>query len=161
MSDMVINKQNICATCRPILAFGLATLMACSNPGEEVLQNLEKWQSAQLKSYSYVIRRVCFCSTDYVGPFRVTVEGNDVTVEYVDSSQPVSEEVLKSWFLGPMEKVFKNIHEAIADGIDRVDMDFDARYGYPTTVDFDYIADAIDDELRITISDFRVIDDGR
>ena len=54
-----------------------------------------------------------------------------------------------------VDGVFATIQDAVSSGADAINVSYDPNAGFPLTVAIDYELQAADEELAITISDFR------
>jgi hypothetical protein len=96
---------------------------------------------------------VCFCPLEVVSPVEITVQGGVVVSRtYVQSGQPVTGQY--TTLFPAMEGVFEVIEDALDRGVDRIEVTYDGRYGYPTDATFDYILNAVDDELAFRVRTF-------
>eukprot|EP01025_Chloroclados_australasicus_P053307 TRINITY_DN625_c2_g1_i9.p5 TRINITY_DN625_c2_g1~~TRINITY_DN625_c2_g1_i9.p5 ORF type:complete len:214 (+),score=9.38 TRINITY_DN625_c2_g1_i9:1175-1816(+) len=111
---------------------------------KECLQNKMNWVSGGWKSryYSYNIQRSCFCN-------RI-----DTMQEQISVCAAISTETQAYQDLDNMIKVFNFVCDAIMEA-DSVDVEYDHVYYFPTYVNVDYIALALDDEISYTISGFQ------
>jgi hypothetical protein len=58
-------------------------------------------------------------------------------------------------YVRDIEGLFDLIREAIERKAHKVDVSYDRVYGYPTSIDLDYLFNAVDDELQVTVSGFQ------
>jgi hypothetical protein len=56
-----------------------------------------------------------------------------------------------------VEGVFLKLEADLAGDPDEINVTYDPTYGYPATVNIDYIAAAADDELSYGISNFEIL----
>jgi len=134
----------------------IAAASACDAAGPDDLDELQEaralWVSLGITDYAYVLQRGCFCTLESIGPVRITVRAGVVeSLVYVASGGPV----IQGGELWPtVDGLFDVVERAIDGEADKVTAVFDASRGYPLTVDIDYIEQAIDDELTLTVSSF-------
>ncbi len=57
----------------------------------------------------------------------------------------------------PIERLFERVDSAITRGFAQVDVTYDRARGYPTRIELDERASVDDDEIRIVVSDFRLL----
>jgi hypothetical protein len=130
-------------------------LSACSGSGGSALQqNREKWQAQNIDHYRYTVVVTCFC----------IFAGAEVTYE-VQNGQVVNQTVqphpdrqidtaeIEEFYqqYNTIERVFDFLEQA-TDEADEVTIEYDPTYGYPTNITVDYVKDAIDDELYLSLS---------
>jgi hypothetical protein len=88
-----------------------------------------QWRAVGPESYSYELRRSCFCTVEAVTPARVEVrDGRVVDVRAIATGQPLSQPLR---FVPTIDSLFVwAIAEAERDG--HVEVAYDGRHGYPT-----------------------------
>jgi hypothetical protein len=138
-----------------LLALALA-LAACQTPTapndrEGLFEARARWNANGSDSYRFEINRGCFCvlAGRRVG---VTVQnGAVVAAEYLDDREPVEPTLL------PYIPTVLDLFDLIADALDRRAVSFvtsyDPIYGYPSSIEIDYSATAVDDEIHLTARD--------
>lgn len=120
--------------------------------GEEALQRARaRWNRAGVQDYQLVVQHLCFCG--YTRPVRLTVRFGQV-VSQVDAQtgEPVPSYVTT---VRDIAGLFDLIREAIELNAHKLDADYDSSYGFPTSIDIDYIRNAVDDELLVKVSEFQ------
>lgn len=107
-----------------------------------------RWSALGAQAYSYEINRSCFCV--FGGRrMRVTVENGAVTgAEYLDSGNAVEAALLT--YVSTIPDLFDLIEGALKGSTAYFFASYDPVYGYPTRIEIDYSANAIDDELAIS-----------
>ena len=139
---------------RRVLILGLWGMLAgCGlvEPDErdELREMRSVWSAQAITSYTYTLRRGCFCTIEAVGPVAITVRDGQVeSLRYVASGDPVTN-LTDLW--PTMDGLFDLIERAVAGDADDVVVLFHPDLGYPLTADIDYIAQAIDDELFLEV----------
>jgi hypothetical protein len=142
---------------KPTLA--LLTLLAAAAceaptaPGD--VDNLSaaraRWQAKGSDSYTYTVNRSCFC---VLGGRTVTVtvsNGSVVTAEYQESGAAVDQALLT--YVVTVPDLFDLIEDALAGAPAFFAATYDPVYGYPTRIEIDNSANAVDDELAISARD--------
>ncbi len=109
----------------------------------------ERWGAAGILDYDFTLQRGCFCA-DF-GPKRVKVRRGVVeSILDLDTGDPF----VDSRNAYP---AIPGLFDFLADAIDEADeitIDYDRALGFPISVTIDFIKDAIDDELSLTVSEF-------
>ena len=107
-----------------------------------------KWKSQALTSYRFDYSRNCFCpdsGTVYV----VRVQNGAVTtVTEKATGTPVDAKDLSSF--PTIDAIFITIDKADHEAAS-LSVTYDAAMGFPTAVSIDWIAEAVDDEVSMTI----------
>ena len=122
-----------------------------SQQADQLLANVDvewqRWNSTKPVSYRYVVERECYCPGEDTSPYTVTVAGDSMT----DALSPNAIRI-DDLFL---------IASNAASASRRVDVVFDARFGYPTRVTIDDLEGTRASVETYRIRDFEVIDYGR
>ena len=141
------------------LFFVLAIVLSACGNGTTFQQNQAKWERQNINHYRFTLVVGCFC------PFA----GAEVTYEVLNG-QVVNESIKPavdrpddpariSEFYQPyntVEKVFDYVGNALNEA-DETTIAYDPTYGFPTTVSVDWIKQAMDDEMHLTLSNFEVL----
>ena len=56
-----------------------------------------------------------------------------------------------------IDRIFAEIEADLAGAADQVTVTYDPTYGFPVDLTIDYVQEATDDELYITVSDFETL----
>jgi hypothetical protein len=118
----------------------------------------EKWQEADASHYRYNLNLSCFCAFNENMPLVIEVQDGDVvSMEYQNGNE--IEEVNLEQFqkYDTIDDIFAELEKALNGEADKVTVSYDETYGFPTQIDIDFIEEAIDDELYLTVSDFEVL----
>jgi hypothetical protein len=143
-----------------LLVFPLALGASCSVLGidsyDDERERLEAardaWEARNVDSYSYVLRRICFCA-GATQPARVVVQdGQKVSVTLVETGEPVSQAELE--FFLTIDELFDFIQDAIDREAHRIDVTYDPDRGIPLTISIDYEELAVDEEMAFEVSQF-------
>jgi hypothetical protein len=114
----------------------------------------QRWADEGPASYTFVFGRSCFCGWETTRPARITVVNRVVVSRhYVDTGDPVPQQWER--YYPAMEGVFQIVHDAINRDADEVNARYDSRLGYPIDVEIDYVHNAIDDELSLSVTEVR------
>lgn len=115
-----------------------------------------RWEAAAFAAYEVELIRGCYCGWPDAG-YRVAlrVVGTEVTEAwYTDSDLPIEGAALES--LPTVPALFAMIAGAINEEAHRLRVTYDPAHGAPASISIDYIRNAVDDEVGITV--FRVRD---
>ena len=118
----------------------------------------QQWQEAAISHYRFNLNMVCFCAFAENMPLVVEVQdGNVVSMEYQNGNEidPASLEFFQRY--ETIDKIFSELEKAIAGEADEVTVSYDDTYGFPEQIDIDFVEEAIDDELVLTISGFEAL----
>ncbi len=132
-------------------------LAACGLLKSELDTNLEKWKSQHPGHYRYDLQIGCFCAFMDKMPLSIEVEnGQVVNISDATGAAPSAQEM--EWYASytTIDKIFAYAQTATTEA-DQVDIQYDPDFGYPTRISIDWIEQAIDDEMGLTVSNFTVI----
>lgn len=118
-------------------------------------ENRKLWDSKQFDSYSYTVRRSCFCPPEE--DIIITVQsGNIVSAVYTPSGDAVGEARMESLFT--IDEFYDYIQSALDQNAYKVDVTYDIRNGFPATIFIDRDFYMIDEEMSYTLFDFEEMD---
>ena len=147
-----------------LLVLMTLVLAACTAVGNamgdqsEIEQNKEKWQDANISHYRYNLHISCFCVFVENMPLVIEVQdGEVVSMEYHNGNEidPSLLELFDKY--ATIDRLFAEIEAGLNGAADKMTVEYDATYGFPTKADFDFEEMAIDDELYLSISDFEAL----
>lgn len=129
---------------------------ACSpQPGSEFTRNHEKWQVADIQHYRYELFVGCFCAFTQRMPLSIEIQdGRMVSMSYNDGSPVPPEEQGTFAQYQTIDALF-DYTEASAKKADQIQVQYDPTYGFPSAVQIDFIQNAADDELSLSVENFK------
>ncbi len=131
-------------------------LSGCSLGGKsEIQRNQQKWQDAGISHYRYNLFIGCFCVFNEDMPLVVEVQDGKVVSMAYQSGKEIdasSRELFDKY--ATIERIFSELETDINGKADEVTVTYDPTYGFPTKVNIDFIKNAADDELALTVSNF-------
>ncbi len=123
---------------------------------ETLNQNQEKWNSFQIRDYSYSFQRTCECLPNITREVFITVSDDKTTeIKYSDSSEKVDE--FPRGFYKNIAELYILIEDAINENAYQITITFDDQYGYPTDIFIDYDNDVADEEIIVTTGDIKIL----
>lgn len=147
-----------------LTALGLLVLSACSDSDTQtessdpdiLAKSMQVWEDAQILSYQYTLKVVCYCGTTETaggaGDYVVTVTDGLIESAFVkDTGEYLDAERLAA--LPTIDDLFAEIEDAYASGADEVVAEYDPTYGYPVQVLINPIMGAADDEQEYSVAD--------
>ena len=139
-----------------IFIFMALFLAACSMGNQtEIERNKEKWQDANVSHYRYNLFVGCFCVFSQDMPLVIEVKDAEVvSMEYQNGNEidASSRELFEKY--ATIDRIFSELAKDINGEADEVIVTYDPTYGFPAEINIDFIKDAIDDELALTVSNF-------
>ena len=120
---------------------------------DDLSDHRRRWVRLRISDYSYDFLRACFCGGP-VRPLRVLVRNNEV-VSVTDLETGAPPAFLPENWVGTIDDVFAELQREIDREADEIDLDFDDTFHFPARADIDRVRNAIDDELRLQLSNFQ------
>lgn len=131
-------------------------LAACSAGSQtEIERNRDKWQDAGVSHYRYNLFIGCFCVFTQDMPLLIEVQdGKVVSMEYQNGNEidPGSRDLFEKY--ATIDRMFAELEKNMNGEADEVKVTYDPTYGFPVETNIDFIKNATDDELSLTISNF-------
>jgi predicted alpha/beta superfamily hydrolase len=125
-----------------------------ADPKTSVADAEDVWRAHEPRSYEFTIDVVCFCTGLARTPPRFRVNGGQsVPLGELDS---VSMQTYSRY--NSFDKLFALLRSVAEAAPFRMLVTYDDTMGYPTSIDIDRRSDVSDDELRIVVTNFRVIE---
>ncbi|MGB8980715.1 MAG: DUF6174 domain-containing protein [Anaerolineales bacterium] len=136
-----------------VSAFALA---GCSLGSQtQIERNRQKWQDANISHYRFDLFVGCFCVFNEDMPLAIEVkDGQVVSMEYQSGNEidPTNRELFDKY--ATIDRIFTELETNIDGKADEVTVKYDPAYGFPAHINVDFIKEAIDDELALSVSNF-------
>lgn len=136
-------------------------LAACTAIGNamgsqsEIEQNKEKWQNANISHYRYHLFLSCFCVFNEDMPLIIEVQDGEVVSMELQSGKEIDANLLELFDkYATIDRIFAELEADLNGAADKVVVEYDPTYGFPTKADIDFVEEAIDDELYLSLSNF-------
>jgi hypothetical protein len=128
----------------------LLLLVACGGQG---IQQKAKWEAQNILDYRFTLKVACFCPLPAGQALRIEVKNGVVaSVKDAQTGQAVDPKFLERYTT--IAKLFEIIRDAEARKADRLEVQYDPQFGFPTRAVIDYITNAADDELAFEVEGF-------
>jgi uncharacterized protein DUF6174 len=138
-----------------LLCFMLA---ACSfGAKSEFDTNHAKWQNAGITHYRYSLFIGCFCAFRDKMPLSIEVKNGEVLSMTVSDGTPIlpTDPQFETFsHYSTIERIFSALKADLGGDADEVTVTYDSTYGFPLQINIDFIKQAADDELSLTVSKF-------
>jgi Family of unknown function (DUF6174) len=132
-------------------------LTACSaiQPKSEVDRAIEKWRAANISHYRFNLFIGCFCAYTQDMPLIIEVkDGEVVSMKYQSGKEIESGNLDYFQRFATIDKIFDELKKDLGGEADKVTVEYDETHGFPKQVSIDFIEQAADDELGLTVSEF-------
>jgi hypothetical protein len=145
-----------------ILLITLTVVLAgCSLGAQSTFsRNLERWQASGVTHYRFSLFVGCFCAFSQRMPLTVEVNGNRVvSMTYADgiSISPGEQDFEYFSRFATIDRIFTELQSVLAGEADEVSVTYNAEFGFPEQINIDYIKQALDDELSLSVSNFEIM----
>jgi hypothetical protein len=150
-----------------ILAIVLSACTTVANAGKpksEVEQAREKWQAANISHYRFNLFISCFCVFNEDMPLMIEVKDGQVVSMEFKSGKEIDPQLLPLFQrYETIDKLFDGLAKSFDfEGDDqgpaeKVTVEYDPTYGFPSQVQIDFIKQAADDELTLDASKFEAM----
>jgi len=139
-----------------LFIFIALVLAACSMGSQtEIERNKEKWQDASITHYRFNLTLGCFCVFSQEMPLVIEVQdGEAVSMEYQSGNEidAANRELFEKY--ATIDRIFSELETDINGAADEVVISYDSTFGFPEQANIDFVKNAADDELYLTISGF-------
>ena len=144
-----------------LIAVAALALAACASGASanqnqsELSQNQQTWQDANISHYRYNVAISCFCIFSQDMPLIIEVrDGQVVSMEYASGNE--IDATNREYFarFETIDRLFEQLQKDVGGEADEVVATYNATYGFPEEVKIDYVLEATDDEIWLTVSDF-------
>ncbi len=156
---------------KKLLLVALALILgACSamgnagQPKSELDLAREKWESANISHYRFNLFISCFCVFNENMPLVIEVNNGEVVSMEYQNGKEIDPQLLDLFNrYATIEKLFDGLASNFdfagdeQGAAEKVTVEYDATDGFPTKINIDFIEQAIDDELYLTVSNFEAL----
>lgn len=150
----------------------LSVLTACTTPTPPPIENSKlelpvqsveakqlqaaekKWQQSRPTHYIYTLQRTCFCPREYNNPIEIRVLNGVVQKAMLPREGTPLPSVRMDEAL-TINNLFDIIHKAVDKKAAKIDVKYDWRYGYPSSIAIDWEKMMADEETYFTARDLR------
>ncbi|WP_455204031.1 DUF6174 domain-containing protein [Kaarinaea lacus] len=153
--------RNYCQTLLAVI-FVIASASCSSAPSQFSTQQqfdnaMGLWQQKTSSNYDFTLKQQCYCLDELTKPLRISVrEGTIVAVKNIETAEVLPQKHWKDLYT--VEAWFTVIENAIIKKAEKLEVHYDAKLGFPTTIDIDMHSRLADDNLRASITDLVLID---
>ena len=123
-----------------------------SDQAQALALSRARWFNSGITDYQFTIARLCECTPESVGPVVVEVRGGQVAERKYASGVTVDPQYADLFTAVP--GIFDLIDEAIRRDAAGLAVRYNPAYGYPESIQIDWVAGTVDDEVSYRITDF-------
>lgn len=146
---------------RLLAAFCALFLASCSTntgPGDQrdfLERNRLLWSRAGIPDYRYTVTRLCGCDPGSLGPVVVEVYAGEIAERRYATGAPVDPQFEELFRTVP--GFFELIEQALDQEAAGLSARYHRRYGFPVSIQIDWVAGIVDDEVSYHITNFAPI----
>ncbi len=124
-------------------------------PNSQLAAGRDRWQKAGISHYRYNLTVGCFCAFSQRTPLTIEVANGVVqSMTYKDGTPVPADQVSLFTDYSTIDALFRYTGEALRQA-DEIKVQYDPTYGFPSSVQIDFIKQAVDDELWLTVANFQ------
>lgn len=127
-----------------------------SDPSTALALARAKWLATDFPSYTYTLERICECVPEMTGPVVIEVRDRQVDQRRYLSGAAVDPQFFDLFTTVP--GLFDLIDDAINRPAAAIAVRYNPAYGYPESIQIDWVAGAVDDEVSYRVSDFALLE---
>ncbi len=140
-----------------IVILTLTLVLSACGAKSELASNMDKWNKQGPTHYRFQLTISCFCPFMDVIPVTVEVQNGQIVSLTDVNGQPLADNFRATFEeAATIEGLFAIAAENIANA-DKVEIVYDAQYGFPTSIIVDRIKLAVDDEISYYVEAFEVL----
>lgn len=114
-----------------------------------------KWQQLKPEHYAYILHRSCFCPPEATKPIEIRVfRGKIQQATVLPDGTPLPAD--RQGTALSIDDLFGKIRDAIEHKAASLEVTYDPQYGFPTRISIDYDRMMADEELSLSVSDFKL-----
>jgi hypothetical protein len=136
-----------------LLALACSSPSGPSDPAALLAQNQALWNRRGPANYQYTITRQCECLPEMTGPATVVVRNGQVDARRYTASGASVDPQFEDLFTA-VPGLFDLIAQAVNLPAAAIAARYDPSYGYPTSIQIDWFAGSVDDEVSYRITNF-------
>ncbi len=141
-----------------ILIFLVAILPACSSVERQAYEkNHSLWEAQGIRHYRFHFRIGCMCPWYDLMPLTVEVQDGEIVSMVASNGGDITNYLETFRRYATIESLFGTVDAAISKRVDKLAVQYDARYGFPASIVIDPSRKIHDDETGYYVTDFEVL----
>lgn len=140
------------------LIFLVAFLSACGASQRPALeQNRSLWDSHAIRHYRFNFKIGCMCPWYGMMPLTVEVRNGEIVSMVASNGRDITPYLDTFRPHGTIDSLFDTVDSAISKRVHRLEVQYDAAYGFPTSIVIDPSSMITDDETGYYVTNFEVL----
>jgi hypothetical protein len=145
---------------KKLILIGLVIVLTACSAGSpnEFESNLQKWEKADISHYRYELFIGCFCIFTENMPLVIEVKDDEVVSMAFKNGAEINPDFSELFGrFATIDLIFAELEAGLGGEAEKVEVKYDETHGFPADIWFDYLLEAADDELGLTISGFEAL----
>ena len=138
-----------------LLILFMVFISACSPKNFELEKNQSKWQAADISHYRFSLMVGCFCAFSDKMPLSIEVKDGKIISMFYNDGTVISDSDRMNFSQYATIPTLFSFTKDVLKKADEVNIQYNEKYGFPSSVQVDYIKNAADDELSLTVMNFQ------
>ena len=140
------------------LIFLVAFLTACGPSQRPALaHNRARWESQAIRHYRFDLTIGCFCPWSALMPLTVEVQNGAVVSMVASNGADITPYLDTFRAHATIESLFDLVDSAISSRVYKLEVQYDPRYGFPTSISIDPSRMIMDDQTGYYATNFEVL----
>jgi hypothetical protein len=136
----------------------VACLSACVSPQRQVFEkNLTLWESQDIQHYRFNFKIGCNCPWYDMMPLKVEVKNGEIVSMVASNAGDITPYLDTFRPHGTIERLFDTVDSAISKRVYKLEVQYDATYGFPASTMIDPSKLIMDDSTGYYVTDFEVL----
>jgi hypothetical protein len=136
----------------------VAVLPACSSADRQAFEkNHALWESQAIRHYRFNLKIGCMCPWYSLMPLTVEVQDDQIVSMVASNAGDITNYLDTFRRNGTIENLFATVDSAISRRVHKLAVQYDATYGFPTSIVIDPSGMIMDDETGYYVTDFKAL----
>jgi hypothetical protein len=136
----------------------VAVLPACSSAERQAYEkNHSLWEAQSIHNYRFNLKIGCMCPWYSMMPLTVEVRDGEIVSMLASNGGDISNYLDTFRRSGTLESLFATVDSAISRRVYKLAVQYDATYGFPSSIVIDPSRLVYDDETGYYVTDFKVL----
>lgn len=141
-----------------LLILLVAFLTACSSQNRQAYdKNLALWKSKGVQHYRFDLKVGCFCPWTDLMPLTVEVSDGEIVSMASSNGGDISPFLDSFRPHATIEGLFATVYAAMSRGAYSLEVKYDGKYGFPTSIVVNPSKAVMDDETGYYVTNFEVL----
>ena len=146
------------ASCLVVAIVGVVLLSTCNASQRKAFkQNRSLWESQTIHHYSFNLKIGCNCPWYDLMPLTVEVQNGEIVSMVASNGEDITPYLDTFRSHGTIENLFNRVDSATSVCMYKLEVQYDATYGFPTSIIIDPYRMITDDAIGYYVTNFAVL----